>query len=667
LIHRRAFAPIGALGLGALAVVLLHFGGGAPIPETGHASVAFGDGLRAPRAREAEPTPQLARLPEPRRRVAASVAAARRTEERLLADRRGRRTSLAQLRTQPGWTRFLETWRFLPPEEDPAKRLQRITSTLRIATDPVVRQNLVFLAALALPTEVSRPWLESLRDGPEAADAEDALCALAFSGEPDARSAFLRLARTPSRAKVHRIMDHAGTHEEAAQAGSPDARDALRSYRCLEALDREPYFKITAYEASHHWGSEKGFRERIGWTVGYAAPPGIHLRILLAWLARYPGHPGSDDVALRIGRIHSSRGDRLEAVRWFSRAATLPDQDKAYRAAALMASECEVYLSPEDVLQLSEDEGIDTPNRRYYQYVWLRRLAAGRGFETAIRAWADLAAREPESELAAAWQRRLSITPPKGLDSGATPLAKDDALRLVVPASTAWPFRDDPAHKHGRKRGIYTGRSWPTEEYRLHPWPEVTVLDRDGLVKQARAWLTVAELQRRAAQARGDARADLLYKQAAVFYHDKDLLFPAYGRHTYTFRSLLVGRWVRTAEQKRRREEANRRFEEESLSYIRAIALFKQIEREHPDYASMDKVIFSQGMAWRLLIDYRPHYQFHPYCDEGWADLEATAIRNTATTFERCAERFPESSLADDALAAAGYWRRVRPRDCRDD
>ena len=193
------------------------------------------------------------------------------------------------------------------------------------------------------------------------------------------------------------------------------------------------------------------------------------------------------------------------------------------------------------------------------------------------------------------------------------------------------------------------------------------MLDRDGLVKQARAWLTVAELQRRAAQARGDARADLLYKQAAVFYHDKDLLFPAYGRHTYTFRSLLVGRWVRTAEQKRRCEEANRRFEEESLSYTRAIALFQQIEREHPDYTSMDKVIFSQGMAWRLLIDYRPHYRFHPYCDEGWADLESTAIRNTAATFARCAERFPESSLADDALAAAGYWRRVRPSDCRDD
>ena len=144
-------------------------------------------------------------------------------------------------------------------------------------------------------------------------------------------------------------------------------------------------------------------------------------------------------------------------------------------------------------------------------------------------------------------------------------------------------------------------------------------------------------------------------------------LCPQNSSHTYSFRSLLVGSWVRTPEQKRRRRTANRRFEEESLSYLRAIALFRQIERDHPDYASMDKVIFSQGMAWRLLIDYRPHYQFHPYCDEGWDDLEATAIRSTATAFERCAKRYPESNLADDALAAAGYWRRARPAAFRED
>lgn len=662
MIHRRARAPIGALGLGVLAVVLLHFGGDAPIPTTGLASVELGEAPRPPEASEVEPTPELARLPVFPPRVAARNAAVRQKEQRLLADRRGRRTSLAQLRTQSGWIRFLETWRFLPPETDPARRLQRIANTLALATDPVVRQNLIFLAALALPTEVSRPWLEVLRRGADAADAEDALCALAFSGEPEARAAFLRLAQAPAHANVHRIVDLAGHLEAIEKAGTGEAREVLRSYRCLEALDRVPYFKITAYLASHRWGGNHDFRERIGWTRGYAQDRETPVAILRAWLARYPGHPGSDDVALRIGRLHAERGDRIEAVRWYSRAATLPDQDKAYRAARLMASECELYLSPEEVLRLSEDEGRDTPNRRYYQYVWLRRLAAGRGFETAIQAWEALAAHEPASELAVAWRRRLTVSAPKGLDSGITPLPKDDPLRLVRSAAAAWPARDDPARKHGRERGIYTGRSWPTDEHRLHPWPEVAVLDRDGLVKQARAWLTLAELEHRAARAGGTRRADLLYKQAAVFYHDRDLLFPAYGRHTYTFRGLLTGPWPGTPEEKRRRDEANGRFETQTLSYVRAIALFERIEREQPDYERMDKVIFSEGLAWRLLIDYRPHFQLHPYLDEGHGSRKANAIRKTAQTFERCAARHPSSTLADDALAAAAYWRRTRPQ-----
>ena len=676
--HVRALAPLGALGLGVLAVVLLVWEGTTPPSSTDtsapdassadDARVLLEDGSAQAESRP-QATPTLDSLESLTlteagqahlERMKAQIEAAK-PETRVIPPPKP--TTIAKLSIRPRWTYFLDTWLRLPALGDPKKRFARIDEALARATNPVVRQNLIFLAALAFEPEVSQAWLEAMAQSEDPADAEDALVALAFSGEPSARATFFALADTASTAKVHRILDSKYAHDKLAKQGTAEVREVLRSYRAVEAADRAPYFTIVAFEASRIWGYDRGLGERLRWVNGYPTSAEERRQLYEAFLRRYPGHPGSDDIARRIGSIHTRRGELLEGVRWYSRAATLPDQDKAYAAANMMASYCEIVLTPEDVLTISEDQGLDTPNRAYFQYAWLRRLASDRGFDVAVRAWETLATREPDSELGVAWHRRFSAPVPKGLDSGLAPVAKDDPLRLTLPATIAWPVSESPAERFGREYGMYTGCSWSEETWRLTPWPEVVVLHRGTIVRQARAWVTLAELERRTAKARGTARAELLYKQAAIFYHDRDVLFPAYGYHTMDFSGRLrSATWAWGKEETNERREAVIRFEKASLSYLRAVALFRQIEREHPRYAGLDKVVFSQGLAWRRLTDYRPYYAWSPALTSRWEGRRAPAIREVVAAFERCARDFPNSPLADDAASAAAWWRKARSR-----
>ena len=72
--------------------------------------------------------------------------------------------------------------------------------------------------------------------------ASDALCALAFSGEPMARDAFLRLARSPSSAKVHRLVEYADAHEKLGlegEAAQNYAKDVVMADGVLDPDEAE--------------------------------------------------------------------------------------------------------------------------------------------------------------------------------------------------------------------------------------------------------------------------------------------------------------------------------------------------------------------------------------------------------------------------------------------
>ena len=149
------------------------------------------------------------------------------------------------------------------------------------------RQALIFHIALTAPPETGFPRLWRIVENGEPEDAEDALCALAFAGDPDALYRFEELAATPSAAEVRREWGgYWGLHQLHESGG----RDVLRSYRSIEVLDRAPYFHVH----SDHWGDVEHALEdrRFPWAREPDATAEVTLRLLNAWLRRYPRPPG---------------------------------------------------------------------------------------------------------------------------------------------------------------------------------------------------------------------------------------------------------------------------------------------------------------------------------------------------------------------------------------
>lgn len=554
-----------------------------------------------------------------RRGIAADLA----EEARWAEQRRRERIREAELAQARGWISALRALARLGPRS-PEQRLAEVVAAFERAADPVARQNLVALSALVGPPGLATPWLRGLWRAGAAADAEDALCALAFLGDPEAGAAFEALARSPAPVEARRLVDRWSDHEALGEAGE---RELLRSYRCLELLDGDPYFEFTPYAV------------RLEWTARPCLDPERRRALLLAWLARWPGHPGSDDVALRLSRLHEARGERVQAAIWAARAAALPDQDVTPQATRALARLVEVALEPGELAALAAALGPGDPGRGLVRYAQARRVAGRDGLEAALHLVARLAEADPDDPLSAAWHLRWSSPPPRGLDGGLVPLPRDDPLRRVIgsaPTPTARAtLLDRPSRWDDRAS---------EEEARLRPGPEAVRLDVARVAAQLRAWETLRELERRAAAATGDARAELLYKQAAVWFHDPRVLFPAYGARDQSF-PWSVASGV---------DDARRaRFDAESHALLRALALFGRLEAEHPGWAGLDRVLFSEGLAWRRLVDDRPWLATAGAGEERQRD----AIRAAARCFEACAVRFPRSPLADDAARAAAWWR----------
>ena len=148
----------------------------------------------------------------------------------------------------------------------------------------------------------------------------------------------------------------------------------------------------------------------------------------------------------------------------------------------------------------------------------------------------------------------------------------------------------------------------------------------------------------------------MLYKQAAVFFHEPHVLFPAYAEVS------SYHRWFLKLEADGAVDPTGvfpglHPYESRNYALLRALALFQLIEREHPDYAGLDKVVFSEAMAWKRLIAWWPFD-----ARESYDDRQPELIRRLVATFERVPREFPDSPLADDATRAAAWWRRARSK-----
>ena len=530
---------------------------------------------------------------------------------------------------------------------DESARLARVDEAWRLARDPVARQNLIFLVALSFPWRLAEPWLTARLSESNSEDAEDARWALGLSGDPACLEALA--AGAPEQLETL-LVDDLETHEALGLTGGPEARRRLRAYRALEVIDRAPYFKRTGLSAHISWyphpqAAPGGPWAAITWIdPERAAPPEQFQRLCELWLTRFPGHPGGDDVALRLGRILLSQQRPLAAARWFSRASLIPDQDVSHGALQNLLATAELLLGDAALDELTDEAVLSGRNGRLLRYVRARRLAARRGCAAGLSEVARLAAADPESPLAQAWARRWAVPVPRGLTSGALPLPSDDPLLRREPWEPL-PVLSPAASARGIAPGLASGLS-ASELGRRDPYPEAVYFDAERLAPQLRLWETIAELARREEHASGDAaRGAWRYKQAAVYFYQPEALFPVYASYTRQAERVVDSLWGLPREDEGGYQAAVAEFAQAAQGWRRAGALLAGIERRYPEFSGLDEALFTRGLCFERLLR-------APWCRD-----QDAVIRELVGSLELLAERFPASPLADDATRAATYWR----------
>jgi len=334
-------------------------------------AVSGGVRERAGRVR-ASPSPSFAPVPE--EGVRGAVSGPRRVSggpPPLVAGNRLRVT----LERMEGWNSARR------PGRPPAWIERALRDALRRNHDPLPRQQLVFLALRLLPAERAKALLRELDDP---ADREDVILALAFNGDPEARGEFAELAKAPSPANVRQLIDTLVEIERIEALGNEDARDILRSYRALEVLWRRFYFRLVEENVD------------IPSVPHRARDHALDEELLPRWLARYPGHPGSDDVALVLGEGRS--------LLWLNRATVLPDQRRTSRALRGFVGYLERAHDHRSIKAMLEDP--DTPNRILLEYIRARRIAAFSGFAEGLEWMESVVRGNPHSTLALGWRAR---------------------------------------------------------------------------------------------------------------------------------------------------------------------------------------------------------------------------------------------------------------------
>lgn len=552
-------------------------------------------------------------------------------------------------------------------QREPVKLAQLLFSAFAQSSG-AARQNIIFQTALALPDRLCLPWLRDLQAGADIEDAQDALCALAFRGEPDSMAAFESLAAMPAPDSCRILADSYGDHDELAAQGK---RGILRSYRCIETLDCRPYFQLHSWYCGRAAGSEFPWADRYALaTVDKRRE--IARRLLPCWLTRFGGHPGSDDMAWRLCCDCKERQQWLDAARWASRCAAFPDQDMTAHGVAELVTLCETAMERWQVVNLCVAETRLDPwqvegllygqdyarNRELLKYILLRRTAVDTGFDAALRDAAAIASSEPSGLIAVCFRARWASPVAKGLDSGVNALPADDPLRRVDQIQAPESNYLNPVNYWVNWHHMAGWNQPRDEEQRMNPPPEAVQLPGDRLCRQFRLWETLAELERRRDRAIGGVRADLTYKIGAVYYHENNSIYPCYAKNMS--RSGLpedvAARWRWADEIDKHEETPDRAAQAQALRrkyapLARAADIFEGLALERPAWPGRDKALFSAAKARIKLVDYRP------FDDREERDFD---IRAGVELFERLAHEHPSSNLADDAERAAAYWRRVR-------
>jgi hypothetical protein len=553
---------------------------------------------------------------------------------------------LRALAREGSWVRFLAY----------ASRLEWTPARARANLDALfaglpaagkVRQNAIFLAALASPEPAARlrRFLARADLGPE--DRVDARCALAALGDADAVRWFqTELAPSSSMRgqPIFRFADYARL--EAAE----DGRARTRTYRTFEVLTGRPYFRrLTMLQPSVY-----------GLRVRPEAERRPLVRALLPQFLRvWPGHPGSDDFAAILCHEALAAGDRLDAYRWAQRSTLLPDRDRGLRRTFTALADSQLSVAELDALLASEDGAHNRDFLRYARFLKLARRDLARGLEAFARY-----AQEPASVFARARRAAAEVDVPAGLRDG-----RDPALTLEL--LVAYPRRSarlaqavarQPDDDGARFLAVLSRQEREVARRTGLDAQDSLTLDVPRLAAQYRLLLLLRELQERERGAKAGVCAELRYLRARLLYRNPDAYFPVWAPH-----HLNTGYDLNAV---RCDAEADARlvaYVAEAFHLRRAYAVYASLLAEFPGYPGKDRVLHGLALCTARLMDYRPAVAVdawvYPDPKPAGEPPKAFAHGRVADWFERLVREHPASALADDAERAAAYRRRMQRKE----
>ncbi|MBW4449807.1 MAG: PDZ domain-containing protein [Spirirestis rafaelensis WJT71-NPBG6] len=331
------------------------------------------------------------------------------------------------------------------------------------------------------------------------------------------------------------------------------------------------------------WGSNKEaiFRQPFN--------PEREINFWPKFLAKYPGHPGSDDAMYRLARAYEMKGDYDTAIRWYYKAYQAPDGSLRNAARDRMLFIIDLLMSSDALTKFLQQH----PDHPLYPYI---------------------------------------------LYSRAVYLVRED--RLEVALSEMAKFIQTYKDSTDIDLGVLDPYISSYEDYQQQK--TITTEFWSNVQEQFMRWKKIAEIRNK------NRNDESLYEEAAFWFHYQYLGY----NHLWNgglggiYEGNIPEKWEGATTSIERSityklvQNVNRGYELQNR-HLRSIRLFEKLLKDFPNSDLAAKAKYSIGLNYYYL--YYGNYP-QPYGQNlSWSDM----IIKTYKDFVR---DFPDSSMADDAL-----------------
>ncbi|MBI4582825.1 MAG: hypothetical protein HY717_02155 [Planctomycetes bacterium] len=555
--------------------------------------------------------------------------------------------------SSPSWIHFLSFANALDwSEKNRQKTFEYVQGRFAGLKSGKSRQNIIFLLALTAADgkKLLNDLLSNAPAGWTAEDKDDLRCALAALGDEPAIEWFQRdFQGTQAFIGKPVFQFEEYSKEEEVEAN----RQAVRSYRFWEILFRRPYFwKLRLLSRSGVYAMRA--RE-----TSAKDSDALAARLLPNFIAKWPGHPGCDDAALRLMNFSIERRDLKAIYLWAQRASLLPDQDCHKTAVRIIKALADSQLPIEalDEIIASDDGKQNRDFLRYQRFLRTARENAAEGIKYFDRRAGD----DHSSLFAQSRQAAARVEPSAALRDGVHEEVTLNILRLYPDRSRTMAqasFEPKKAIQEDDYLNVLSTREKDVVlRTRLQRQNSIE-LNEKMLSRQYRLLVELMNLEAMENMEKDpELKADLRYRQAKLFYREQDILFPIWAEQSSAWGYALNAARFDAAGDQRLADYAQRTF---ALS--RAYQILTAMLSDFPRYSGKHNVVFHMAEAYAKIMDYKPAKTIDawtlpdkppPGSKEGMLEF---GHRRVGELFQKVVNEFPESNWADTAEKGAA-WR----------